>query len=319
MPKNEPENYLEEIYKHQKERRKEKESTVFLQAPDVKNGVGGLRDYQGVLWMTKVKFGNRGLDELIKHNFLTEQESKSYSEAYSFLLRVRNELHFLSKRPVDILHLEKQPEVALGLGYKEEDIFKRVENLHGRLLFNARTISQISGILEERMVYANAGNTSKISFRKVLSAYRAAPTQNVDGFDLTESELSSSNPEIFDEDPERILRLFRHAQRLQAKLSPNLSSLVRNRLSLIDSSLINSTSANVTFRSILQEVEMLAQPFAKCMNLECLEDLFQNSVGLPAKYSMICIIDLLLMFMFFIVLPFSMNSSKESDQKLINT
>ena len=252
--KNEPEKYLEEIYKHQKERRKEKESTVFLQAPDVKNGVGGLRDYQGVLWMTKVKFGNRGLDELIKHNFLTEQESKSYSEAYSFLLRVRNELHFLSKRPVDILHLEKQPEVALGLGYKEEDIFKRVETFMEDYYSNARTISQISGILEERMVYANAGNTSKISFRKVLSAYRAAPTQNVDGFDLTESELSSSNPEIFDEDPERILRLFRHAQRLQAKLSPNLRSLVRNRLSLIDSSLINSTSANVTFRAILQEV-----------------------------------------------------------------
>ena len=38
--------------------------------------------------MTKVKFGNRGLDELIKH-FLTEQESKSYSEAYSFLLRTK--------------------------------------------------------------------------------------------------------------------------------------------------------------------------------------------------------------------------------------
>ena len=94
----------------------------------------------------------------------------------------------------------------------------------------------------------------RLVFEKVLSAYRAAPTQNVDGFDLTESELSSSNPEIFDEDPERILRLFRHAQRLQAKLSPNLRSLVRNRLSLIDSSLINSTSANVTFRAILQEV-----------------------------------------------------------------
>ena len=100
--------------------------------PDVKNGVGGLRDYQGILWMAKVKFGDKGLDDLVSRKYLSPQEAKkSFEDAYSFLLRVRNELHFRSKRPVDILHLEKQPEVALGLGYEEEDIFRRVESFMG--------------------------------------------------------------------------------------------------------------------------------------------------------------------------------------------
>ena len=111
-----PLQYLQELHKHQMQRRKEKGSTVFLQAPDVKNGVGGLRDYQGVLWMARVKFEVSGLEGLVKRKYLTEQEAKTLEEAYSFLLRVRNELHFKSKRPVDLLHLEKQPEVALGLG-----------------------------------------------------------------------------------------------------------------------------------------------------------------------------------------------------------
>ncbi len=250
----EPEKYLEELHAHQKERRLEKQSTVYLQAPDVKSGAGGLRDYQGVLWMIKVKFGNRELEELIRRKYLSEQEAKSYSDAYSFLLRVRNELHFLSKRPVDILHLEKQPEVAIGLGYEEEDIFRRVEVFMGDYYSHARTISQITGILEQRLVYANSGSTSKLSFRNVLSAYRAEPSQHVDGFELLNNQLSSTDPQIFDDDPERILRLFRHSQRLSATLSPDLRSLVRNRLSLIDSTLINSSSANVTFRSILQEI-----------------------------------------------------------------
>ena len=111
--KHEPEKYLIELQRHQVERRKEKQSTVFLQAPDVKNGAGGLRDFQGVLWMAKVKFGNQGLPGLVRRKYLSDQESQSYSDAYSFLLRVRNELHFRSKRPVDVLHLEKQPEIAL--------------------------------------------------------------------------------------------------------------------------------------------------------------------------------------------------------------
>ena len=90
----EPEKYLGELHAHQKKRRLEKQSTVYLQAPDVKNGAGGLRDYQGVLWMIKVKFGNRELEELIQRKYLSKQEANSYSDAYSFLLRVRNELHF---------------------------------------------------------------------------------------------------------------------------------------------------------------------------------------------------------------------------------
>ena len=249
-----PLQYLQELHKHQMQRRKEKGSTVFLQAPDVKNGVGGLRDYQGVLWMARVKFEVSGLEGLVKRKYLTEQEAKTLEEAYSFLLRVRNELHFKSKRPVDLLHLEKQPEVALGLGYEEEDIFRRVELFMGDYYSKARTINQLSVILEQRMLSSTSGATSKISFSKVLKAYQAPPVQNIDGFELRDGELCVQNPEVFDEDPERLIRLFRHSQRLGAKLSPNLRSMVRNRLSLIDSTLINSSSANVTFRSIMQEI-----------------------------------------------------------------
>ena len=256
--KKKPGEYLKELLSHQQERRQEKGNTVFLQAPDLKNGVGGLRDYQGVLWMTKVKFENDPLPSLIKRGYLNKNEAKSYQEAYSFLLRVRNELHFRSKRPVDILHLEKQPEVALGLGYNDEDIFPRVEKFMGDFYARASTIQQLSSLLEQRLVRATSGSTSSLSFWSVLNAYRASPGEKVDGFDLQNGELSSENENIFDEDPERIIRLFRHSQRLSAKLSPSLRSLVRNRLSLIDASLIKSSAANVSFRSILQEIGNVA-------------------------------------------------------------
>ena len=71
---NQPAKYLDELHRHQEERRTEKGDTVFLQAPDVKNGVGGLRDYQGILWMAKVKFGDKGLGDLVSRKYLSPQK-----------------------------------------------------------------------------------------------------------------------------------------------------------------------------------------------------------------------------------------------------
>ncbi|NDH01240.1 MAG: [protein-PII] uridylyltransferase, partial [Opitutae bacterium] len=136
--------------------------------------------------------------------------------------------------------------------------FPRVEKFMGDFYARASTIHQLSSLLEQRLIRATSGSTASLSFRSVLSAYRASPVEKVDGFDLQDGELSSENEKIFDEDPERIIRLFRHSQRLSAKLSPSLRSLVRNRLSLIDASLINCPAANVSFRSILQEIGNVA-------------------------------------------------------------
>ena len=281
--KRKPGDYLNALLGHQEERRREKGDTVFLQAPDLKNGVGGLRDYQGVLWMAKVKFEDDALGSLVNRGYLNESEVNSFQEAYSFLLRVRNELHFRSKRPVDVLHLEKQPDVALGLGYSDEDIFPRVEKFMGDFYARANTIHQLSNLLEQRLVRSTSGSTASISFRSVLQAYRASPSEKVDGFELQDGELHTDDNNIFDEDPERIIRLFRHSQRLSAKLSPSLRSMVRNRLSLIDASLINSSSANVSFRSILQEIGNVAPTLMEMHDLGVLGEFVPEFGRLTCK------------------------------------
>ena len=153
--------------------------------------------------MAKVKFEDDALGSLVNRGYLNESEVNSFQEAYSFLLRARNELHFRSKRPVDVLHLEKQPDVALGLGYSDEDIFPRVEKFMGDFYARANTIHQLSNLLEQRLVRSTSGNTASISFRSVLQAYRASPSEKVDGFELQDGELHTDDNHIFDEDPER--------------------------------------------------------------------------------------------------------------------
>ena len=76
--KDKPDDYLYEIIEHQQARRKEKGNTVFLQAPDIKNGVGGLRDYQGILWMTKVKFSDYGITSLIRRGHQMRMKQRAW-------------------------------------------------------------------------------------------------------------------------------------------------------------------------------------------------------------------------------------------------
>ena len=81
-------------------RYKKSSYTVFLQEPNVKESCGGLRDYQNILWVARVKTGSDNLRKLVDDRLITNNTFKEIQEAYDFLMRVRNELHYHSrKRP----------------------------------------------------------------------------------------------------------------------------------------------------------------------------------------------------------------------------
>ncbi len=59
--------------------------TVFLQEPDVKNGVGSLRDYQNAVWMARVKLGIADIGELlVTQNYLRPEELAEFTRSLRF-------------------------------------------------------------------------------------------------------------------------------------------------------------------------------------------------------------------------------------------
>jgi [protein-PII] uridylyltransferase len=122
-----PMDYIAARLEDQALRRAKFSDTIFNQEPDVKNGVGGLRDYQNALWMARVKLGITTIEELAAQNHLKPEEVREFNRAYDFLLRVRNELHFLSTRATDLLTLDMQPRVAANLGYRQAEALHRLE------------------------------------------------------------------------------------------------------------------------------------------------------------------------------------------------
>jgi [protein-PII] uridylyltransferase len=249
-----PKGYIASRLADQASRRAKYGDTVFLQEPDIKNGVGGLRDYQNALWMARVKLGIERMEELHTLNYLRRKELTDLQRGYNFLLRVRNELHFISKRPTDLLDLEMQPRVAHHLGYHQQNLLQRVEDFMEDYYRQAQAIYRISKIVENRLALAiNDTGGSRLSFREVLRLRRVERAKEIDGFMLRDRELAAGTPTVFQDDPVRLIRVFRHCQQLGAAPDFNLTALIRESLPLLTRRVLESADANVSFRAILDE------------------------------------------------------------------
>ncbi|WP_438482461.1 [protein-PII] uridylyltransferase [Oleiharenicola lentus] len=250
----EPKAYISARLSDQGSRRAQHGDTVYMQEPDIKNGVGALRDYQNALWMARVRLGITELKELVQQNYLHANELRDFQRAYHFLLRVRNELHYMSKHPTDVLNLEIQPRLAANLGYKQEVLLERVEAFMHDYYRHVQAIFSISKIIEQRLALTIAAGPGIVgSLKNILLARRSERTKRIDGFILRGRELAAETPTVFKEDPVRLIRVFRHCQQLGCAPDVDLAALIRGSLNLINKKVIESVDANLAFRTMLEE------------------------------------------------------------------
>ena len=258
-----PKGYIAARLDDQASRRGQNGDTVFMQEPDIKNGVGGLRDYQNALWMARVRLGITRLEELVEQSYLQATELRSFQRGYHFLLRVRNELHYMSKHPTDVLNLEVQPRLAANLGYPQAALLERVEAFMHDYYRHASAIYALSKIIEQRLALTIAAGPGLVgSLKNLLLARRSERTKRLDGFLLRGRELAAEHPDIFKDDPVRLIRVFRHCQQLDCAPDVDLAALIRASLKLVNKRVIESLDANLSFRTMLEEAGRVYPPLA---------------------------------------------------------
>lgn len=223
--------YLEWRLEDQRGRHAKMENTPFLQEPQVKNGCGGLRDYQNLLWMAMVRKGIRSLTAMQQEGLITTTERKQLDQAYDFLLRVRTDLHYLQKRPGDLLTLRLQGKVANSFKYQHHTQLRRIEALMRDYYQHANHIFLLTNSLSER--FASKPEKKKKSRWTLLPRAEVKP-EVVDGFVLRDKVLEAENANIFTADPFRLLRVFLIAQQRGAQIGPDLGFMIRRRLQHIN-------------------------------------------------------------------------------------
>ncbi|HEX4084157.1 MAG TPA: [protein-PII] uridylyltransferase [Chthoniobacteraceae bacterium] len=241
--------YILQREENQAERHTKFGGTVYMQEPNVKNGCGGLRDYQNLLWISFFREGLSSTAELVQKKLLPDVERRRLDRAYDFLLRVRTELHYLNKRGTDVLSLNFQGHIANNFNYPQKNILRRTEAFMRDYYQHARNIYNITETLSERM-----GQGMHDPKRSGLLTFFSTPRKTAEHFDgfFTEGDLIyAESREIFAQDPYRMMRLFQHAQQRHLRLSPELQQLIRRRLPLVGRTFQYSRAARETFQAIL--------------------------------------------------------------------
>jgi [protein-PII] uridylyltransferase len=246
--------YIAARLEDQASRRAKYGNSACMQEPNIKNGCGGLRDYQNLLWMAYFKHRTRTLADLEKKEMITASERKQLEAAYSYLLRVRNELHYYTNRPSDILAKSLQPSIALNLGIHERAAGKRLEIFMGDFYAHSRNIDLITRTIEQRLALFPPPPQRLMSLRRL---FRSRPKQksepSIDGLNFIDGEMRPVSSTIFRDSPKRLMRVFLHAQQRGFKLHPDLAQLVRSQLSLVDNAFLRDPHVRETFLEILDQ------------------------------------------------------------------
>ena len=276
--------YIAARLEDQSTRRSKHGNSACMQEPNIKNGCGGLRDFQNLFWMAFFKYRTRTLRELQEREFVTEAERKQLEAAYDFLLRVRTELHYNTNRPQDVLGKNLQPAVASNLGYSERSPSQRIEKFMRDLYVHMRNVFLITRTLEQRMALVPTAPGRLSRLRQLLPGGRGRKLpEPVDGFLFVDGEIRAASNRIFSDSPRRLMRVFLHAQQRQLTLHPDLAQLIRNQLSLVDREFLNDEHVRETFLTILErrgevahilrtmhEVNFLGKYFPEFGKLTCL-------------------------------------------------
>ncbi|MBI4324675.1 MAG: [protein-PII] uridylyltransferase [Chloroflexi bacterium] len=247
------ETYIAARLADQAARRAKFGNSACMQEPNIKNGCGGLRDYQNLLWMAFFKYRVRSLQELQDKELMSESERKQLEAAYDFLLWVRNDLHYHVKRPADVLPKNLQPALAHNLGYTDRSPSQRLERFMRDVYTHLRNIYLITRTLEQRLALLPQPKRLP-SLREILRRGRRRVTQQiVDGFKIVDREIYPASARVFRDQPRRLMRVFLHAQQRGLQLHPDLAQLIRNQLSLVNGDFLRDTHVHETFLEIMNQ------------------------------------------------------------------
>lgn len=242
-------------------------ASLYLLEPNLKQGIGALRDLATALWAAQVRWhpprpdqDPEGADALVANlvslGHLTRRQGDVLTNARDFMLRIRILVQLAAKRRFDQLTFEIQEAIAPSLypnakqheGDIRSAVAPAVEDLMREYFGHARGVVQVADRLLE-------------SAR--VPARRKPRIAEVDASFITfNGELAIKDPRLFAERPSEMIRLFRVAVQESLPVYGHTRELAAETIAKDAQPLAVDKAASRLFLDALVDVRDAAQPSA---------------------------------------------------------
>ena len=219
------------------------EDTPYSLEPNLKESPGGLRDLQVFLWCAQAAGVAESVTDMKTAGLITEREMHTLMACARHLETLRISLHLITKRAENRLLFDVQEELAKSLGYTETQQLRPSEALMKRYYLNAKAVVQMSVI-----------QLQAIADRLFGSYDNVTPVPLERAFVARGDEMDIVNDDVFETDPNAILRLFYvyHSHPELTRLSTRLLRALWHASPNIDEAYRHNPIHQQTFLDILR-------------------------------------------------------------------
>lgn len=217
--------------------------TAYALEPDIKHNPGGIRDIHVMQWIANFHFQAKTPEDMLKLNFLSEEEYEELIESRDVLYQVRYALHICNRKEDNRLTLDYQPSVASLLGYEgsnNDQVEKMMRDIY-RTLRRIRELNSMTLQLEVLRITGHLGDDEPQFLSNDF--VRRGPLIDV------------VSEDVFENDKSKMLEMFR----LMAKnpevvgLHVNCLRLLRKTRRSLENYLVEIPECREIFKSILEQ------------------------------------------------------------------
>ena len=228
------------------ERYQQMGETRYVLEPNVKNGLGALRDLHVLFWIAKYVHEVDQVHDLVEFGELSADEAETFDRAQNFLWSVRAHLHYLTGRGEDRLTFDLQPEISRRLGYVDHGKTLGVERFMKHYFLVVKEVGALSRIITA--LYRDQARSNP-----VMRFGQALWSQTVEGFPIRGGWIKLPEAGHFKKQPADMLRVFRIAQQEDISIHPEVLQSITRNLRLVGKKFREDPETNATFLEILMD------------------------------------------------------------------
>ena len=216
----------------------------FVVEPNVKEGKGGIRDIQTLVWISKFAYNSKKIHNLLENGLFLEKELFVLAYSHRFLLSVRCFLHLISKRENDNLDTESQIEISKKMNFRSKGNQSQVERFMKRYFIATKNIGSLTRIFCYLIEYEFKKSINlNFFFQKRLILNKP--------YILKNKKIAIKEKEMLKENPSYIIELFHNSHTKNIEIHPETQRYISDCSRLIRKKEINSIRTNKLFVDIL--------------------------------------------------------------------